>query len=122
MSASGRVLLIDDNDDQRAALATALRQRGWQVDTARTARHGLDLAASNPPDVVLTELILPDTRGYQFARALRGAIDGEVRVIALTRLPAQLHAHALAAGFDHVEAKPFDVDTLIERMQPSAKA
>jgi DNA-binding response OmpR family regulator len=122
MSTPGRVLLIDDNDDQRGALATALRQRGWHVDTARTGRVGLDLAARNAPDVVLTELILPDTRGYQFARALRGAIEGDVRVIALTRLPPQLHAYALAAGFDHVEPKPVDLDTLIERMQPRAKA
>lgn len=119
MSTTGRVLLIDDNDDQCAALATALRERGWLVDTARTARRGLDLAAKSPPDVVLTELILPDARGYQFARALRGAIEGDVRVIALTRLPAQLHAHALSEGFDHVEAKPVNVDALIEKMRPS---
>lgn len=119
MTTMGRVLLIDDNDDQRGALASALRERGWTVDTARTARIGLDLAAQRPPDVVLTELILPDVRGYQFARALRGAIGGEVRVIALTRLPAQLHAHALAEGFDHVEAKPVDIDTLIEKMRPN---
>ncbi|NVB84443.1 MAG: response regulator [Kofleriaceae bacterium] len=117
MTAIGRVLLIDDNDDHRGALASALRERGWTVDTARTARLGLDLATKSPPDVVLTELILPDARGYQFARALRSAIDGEVRVIALTRLPAQLHAHALAEGFDHVEAKPVNVDTLIEKMR-----
>ena len=120
MSRAQRVLIIDDNDDQRVALATALRQRGWHVDSARTGRLGLDLAARSMPDVVLTELILPDTRGYQFARALRGAMEREVRVIALTRLPKQLHAHALAEGFDHVEAKPFDLDALLAKMQPAA--
>ena len=113
------MLIIDDNDDQRTALATALRQRGWHVDSARTARLGLDLAARSAPDVVLTELILPDTRGYQFARALKNTVEGEVRVIALTRLPKQLHAHALAEGFDHVEAKPVDVEVLIGMMLPA---
>lgn len=122
MSTTGRVLIIDDNDDQRVALATALRQRGWQVDSARTGRLGLELAARSLPDVVLTELILPDTRGYQFAHALRGAIERVVLVIALTRLPKQLHAHALAQGFDHVEAKPVDLDALLEMMQPIAAA
>jgi DNA-binding response OmpR family regulator len=119
---SARVLLIDDNKDHRAALALALLARGWYVETAGTARAGLDLASKAPPDVVLTELILPDTRGYQFARALRSVIEHDVIVIALTRLPKVLHEQALAAGFDYVEGKPVHIDTLVEKMRPSAKA
>lgn len=122
MNTTGHVLLIDDNEDQRAALALALRQRGWIVDTAGTAHAGLDLAANTPPDVVLTELILPDTRGYQFARTLRNVIKQDVIVIALTRLPKLLHEQALAAGYDRVEQKPVHLDTLLEMMRPSAKA
>src|SRR5678815_711133 len=54
---SGRamiVLLIDDNDDQRSQLANALRERGWDVETARNGRLGLDAAARTQPSIVLT--------------------------------------------------------------------
>ena len=110
------VLLIDDNDDLRSELATGLRARGWDVETARSGRSGLDLAGRSQPSIVLTELILPDIRGFQFADALRGMVSHEMLVIALTRVPEQLHERARRAGFDHVQPKPVDIDALHERM------
>lgn len=108
-----RVLVIDDNDDGCLLLANALRERGWTVDTARTVREGLELAAAHRHDVVLSELILPDTRGFFFVSALRGVLAQGAAIIAVTRVPeAQLHVRALAAGFDHVHAKPIDVEQL----------
>ena len=112
-----RVLVIDDNDDQCVYLARELRARGWEVDTAHTVRAGLELAAKNQPDVVLSELILPDTRGFQFVRSLRSMIDNGAAIIGITRLPeSHFHVRALAAGFDHVHAKPVDVARLHETM------
>ena len=110
------VLLIDDNDDQRSVLADALRARGWSVETARNGRLGLDVAAKVQPKIVLTELILPDLRGFQFVSLLRGAVEHRMAVIALTRVPALLHERARKAGFDLVHAKPVDIDALHERM------
>jgi DNA-binding response OmpR family regulator len=116
LTTSRRVLLIDDNDDHRTMLATELQARGWTVDVARNAAHGLDAAARCPPDVVVTELLLPDVRGFHFARSLRTIAGPELFVIALTRLPAQLHARALTSGFDHVQSKQADVEDLHARM------
>jgi len=110
------VLLIDDNDDQRSQLANALRERGWDVETARNGRLGLDAAARTQPSIVLTELILPDTRGFQFVTSLRNAVNHQLAVIALTRVPALLHERARKAGFDLVHPKPVDVSVLHERM------
>jgi len=109
---SRRVLLIDDNDDLRSQLADALRDRGWHVETARSGRLGLELAARTQPEVVLTELILPDVRGFHFASSLRSTVEYDLPVIALTRIPEQLHARARQAGFDIVHTKPIDVDEL----------
>ncbi len=111
-----RVLLVDDNDHQRSMLANELRSRGWSVEVARTGRQGLEVAARVHPDFVVTELILPDVRGFYYARSLRGAVAHEMFVIALTRVPKELHARALMSGFDHVQIKPFDVDELHQRM------
>jgi DNA-binding response OmpR family regulator len=110
------ILLIDDNDDQRSILANALRARGWTVETARNGKEGLSVAALCKPSIVLTELILPDVRGFEFARSLRRMVDSDVVVIALTRIPEQLHARALSSGFDYVQRKPIDLDTLHERL------
>jgi len=111
------VLLIDDNDDQRSTLADALRERGWRVETARSGRIGLDVASRSQPSIVLTELILPDVRGFHYADALRGMVSHEMLVIALTRVSEQLHERARKAGFDYVQPKPVDVDELHQRMR-----
>lgn len=111
------VLLIDDNDDQRSMLANALRERGWHVETARSGRLGLDVAGRSQPSIILTELILPDIRGFHYADALRGMVSHEMLVIALTRVPEQLHARARKAGFDFVQRKPVNIEELHERMR-----
>jgi DNA-binding response OmpR family regulator len=111
-----RVLLIDDNDDHRAMVANALRTRGWSVEVARTGQQGLAAAARCSPDVVVTELVLPDIRGFHFARSLRSIAGQDLFVIALTRLPPELHGRALTSGFDHVLCKHSDVDDLHQRM------
>lgn len=111
-----RLLLVDDNDDQRSSLADALRARGWEVEVAHRGQRGLELAARSKPDVVISELILPDTCGFRYARAVREVVEHELFVIAVTRVPPELHGRALRSGFDHVQPKPLDVDDLHERM------
>lgn len=114
--AARRVVLIDDNDDQRAMLANALRSHGWRVEGARTGKLGVEAVARIQPEIVLTELLLPDVRGFNFARTLRSMVEHDLFVIALTRLPEELHGRALTSGFDRVQRKPVDVDVLHERM------
>src|ERR1041385_4412873 len=117
MGVARRVLVIDDNPDQRDALAGELMRRGWIVETASNARAGLDCASKCQPDVVLTELTLPDTRGFHFARALRSLIDHDVVLVGVTRLPLDQHDSARAAGFDEVHAKPIDLETLAKLLR-----
>lgn len=116
MTHARRLLLIDDNDDQRSMLANALRSRGWSVETARTGKDGLDAAVKAQPLVVITELILPDIRGFNFARSLRSMVEHDLVVIALTRVSPELHGRALTSGFDHVASKPIDADQLHHQM------
>jgi two-component system, OmpR family, response regulator len=111
-----RVLLIDDNDDHRSMLANALRARGWSVEIARDGQQGLAAAARCKPDLVVTELVLPDVRGFHFARTVRTVAGPDVFVIALTRLPKELHGRALTSGFDHVQCKHGDIEDLHNRM------
>ena len=68
------------------------------------------------PEIVLTELLLPDVRGYNFARSLRSLVDHDLLVIALTRVPEEFHARTLMTQFDIVLRKPVDIAALHQRM------
>lgn len=112
-TALGKVLLIDESDD-RTSLAEALRRRGWIVETVSTGRLGIDAAMKNQPDIVVTELVLPEVQGLNYARTLRTCIEHDVLVVGITTELDALHAQARAAGFDEVRPKPVDVDGLHE--------
>src|SRR5690242_9030388 len=111
-----RMILIDDHADEARALASSLRARGWDVTVAHSARAAFDLITTTQPDVVITELALPDAQGLHVARALRSLADRDLVIVALTRLADQLGESALAAGYDHVARKPAQVDTLHARL------
>ena len=67
-----RVLVVDDEDQIRRALATNLRARGYEVDQAATGEQALSLAADHHPDAVILDIGLPGVDGIEVVRGLRG--------------------------------------------------
>jgi PleD family two-component response regulator len=63
-----RVLVVDDNIDQTTMLATALRMKGYAVQSAYSGPDGLRVAQRWRPDVVLLDVGLPGLDGYEVAR------------------------------------------------------
>jgi DNA-binding response OmpR family regulator len=104
-----RALVVDDNDECRNWLAASLRDRGWDVIATPSGRLAIEIAEQQQPVIVLTELVLPDVHGMQLGRALRTVVEDDLRVIAVTRLPAEIRLQACAAGYDHALAKPVDL-------------
>ena len=111
-----RMILIDDQADEARELAASLRARGWEVTIAHSASVAFDLVPRTQPDVVVTELALPDAHGLHVARALRSLCERDLVIVALTRLADQLGERALASGYDHVARKPAHVDALHARL------
>lgn len=72
----------------------------------------IESALAFQPHVIVSELRLPDARGYFFARTLRSIIDHDIRLVGVTRLSEQVFEQARDAGFDVVFAKPIDLDKL----------
>ena len=73
MTATGRVLLVEDDKFLRRACETSLRQRGFGVVTATDGEEGLRLAREIPyPDVILLDLLMPKMSGIEVLRALKG--------------------------------------------------
>src|SRR6185369_9237113 len=69
------LLVLDDDTDALDLFATVLRQAGAEVRTARSVREALELLATWEPDVIISDIEMPQENGYAFIRRLRG---GEV--------------------------------------------
>lgn len=115
-----RILIVEDNDDLRRQLAAYFTSRGWSVEATRTLHAALAVASRQRPAVIVTELLLPDVRGYRFADDYRRSVGEPVAIIALTRMPAMIFDSARKAGFDRVFAKPADLDALYRCAESSA--
>ena len=81
MTATLRVLVVDDEEVIRDILATLLEREGWHVTTASTAARALSLFESDPYDVVLLDLMLPDRSGLDLLRDMRRRDPDSVVVI-----------------------------------------
>ncbi len=115
-----RLLLVDDEANFLRALGTSLRARGYQVDLAATGEEGLDLAAANPPDVVLLDLGLPGIDGLQVLERLRER--SRVPVIVLSaRHNESSKVAALDLGADDYVTKPFGMDELLARLRAALR-
>ncbi len=111
-----RVLIIEDNPDQRELLLVALSELDADFETAEDAEQALEMAASNPFRVYIINLGLPDMDGYELARRLL-ELHRQSRpvLIALTGYgsPQDL-AKIKLAGFDYQLLKPADITELQE--------
>lgn len=109
-----RMLVIDDNSDAADSLREALELGGHEVAVAYDGPGGLAKARELHPDVVICDIGLPGTDGYEVARAMRADPGlGRVVLVALTGYaqPEDV-AKAREAGFDRHLAKPLSMEKL----------
>jgi signal transduction histidine kinase/CheY-like chemotaxis protein len=108
------VLIVEDNDDARQMLAEELALDGHEVRVARDGASGLALAGEAQPDIALIDIGLPDMDGYEVARRLRAAHNGQrIGLVALTGFgQPEDQRRALDAGFDAHIVKPVTAERL----------
>ena len=121
-----KVLLIEDNDMNRDMLSRRLIRRGFQVVFAMDGQHGIDLARSERPDIILMDMSLPVIDGWEATRRLKA--DDATRSIPVIGLTAHAMSgdreKAIEAGCDDYDTKPVELDRLIgkiERLLGTAK-
>ena len=111
-----RVLVVDDDEDTADLFATALAACGAIVVTAGSAPEALRGLAAQVPDVVVTDIAMPDADGYWLVREIRRLPEARATAVPVVAVTAYGREHsrarALAAGFaDHLE-KPVDPELL----------
>jgi CheY-like chemotaxis protein len=115
MLADVAVLLVEDDPDTRQVLTYLLEIEGARVVAAAAVAEALEALRTDVPDVIVSDLCMPDADGYALLRAVR-ALDGPaaaVPAVAMTAFPATHgRARALDAGFQDYLVKPDDVTRL----------
>jgi two-component system, sensor histidine kinase len=116
-----RILLVDDDADNREVYCMALQQLGYETLEADSGEAALRFISDGGrlPDVVLTDLSMPGITGVDLVQRLRADPRvREVRIIAMTGFAEGKHAEeALAAGFDLVVIKPCPPDALAKHIE-----
>lgn len=113
-----RVLIVEDNEENRDMLARRLSRRGFAVSIAEDGRAGVAATRETLPDLVLMDLSLPDLDGWEATRRLKAdPRTCGIPVIALTAHALEgEHAKALEAGCDAFETKPVELERLLNKM------
>lgn len=115
----GRILVVDDNQDNVEIIATRLRFRGYDVDEASSGKRALTLVRHAPPDLMLLDVMLPDIDGYDIARRIKG--DGTLPFIPIILVTArdstQDKVAGLDAGADDYLTKPINFPELEARVR-----
>ena len=114
---SGRVLVVDDEDEMRRALRTGLQHAGFEVHGVGSGEDALAQVAGWRPDVVLLDLGLPGMSGFSVLERLRSHGDRTV-VIVISVMPGeQDKVRALELGADDYVVKPFGMRELLARIR-----
>lgn len=115
-----RVLVVDDEPQIRRALRVVLRANGYAVTEAASGEAALDAAASQPFDLMILDLVLPDVEGIEVCRRLREWSRLPVIVLS-AHGDEDVKVRALDEGADDYVSKPFSAPELLARMRSAVR-
>ena len=107
-----RILIVDDNEDNRDVLSRRLKRKGFEITVATGGQQGIDKAASDKPDLILMDLNMPELDGWEATTTIRKS-GNTVPVIALTAHAMEGdRARAIEAGCTNYHTKPVEMVAL----------
>jgi len=113
------ILVVDDNPQNLTLVRAQLERAGYRVTTAASGRDALKFAASDPPDLILLDVMMPGLDGYEVCRRLRTErYARSIPIVMLTSLQDRTDKlRALEAGANDFLSKPVDREELLARAQ-----
>lgn len=115
-----KIIIVDDNEDVRYILKKILAAENHQVHEAPNGRVALDLARNQPPDLIISDILMPEMDGFQFCREIRKdeALKNTPFVFyTATYTDAKDEQLALELGADRFIRKPMDGETFLKEIQ-----
>ncbi len=109
-----RVLVVDDDDSYCTIIRELLVRNGYEVRLAYSVDEAMSLLQEERPDLILTDLMMPDVDGITFIRQLRATPphSGIPTIVVSALVLARERAAAAQAGADAFVAKPFSINQL----------
>jgi two-component system, OmpR family, KDP operon response regulator KdpE len=111
-----RVLVVDDEVQITRVLRTALSAQGYDVRVANDPEEALLLFEEWPPDLIVTDLMMPGMSGVDLCRRVRGKVTTPIIVLSV-RDQERNKIEALDAGADDYVTKPFSIQELLARVR-----
>ena len=118
-----KILVVEDNQDNREMVVKVLKFNGYQVIEAVDGEEAIEKAKTEAPALILLDIYLPKMDGYEVAKRLKG--DTNLRGIPVIALTAHAmkgnREQALAAGCDGYISKPIDIRELPKQIEQFLK-
>jgi C4-dicarboxylate-specific signal transduction histidine kinase len=112
------ILIVEDSPTQAQHLELVFAEQGFRVAIARSGQEALQLIASEKPNLIISDILMPEMDGFELCRRIKESDEtGEIPIILLTLLkdPADV-LRSLEAGADYFISKPYDNDFLLTRV------
>jgi len=111
-----KILVIEDNQDVREEISTLLRFENFEVIEAENGLTGFETAQKVLPDLIISDVIMPDMDGFDTLTELRrDPKTAGIPFIFLTAMTGKV-AHILGLGADEYITKPFEAELLLSRI------
>ena len=120
MNEHRRILVVDDEPQITRVLRTSLSSQGYDIRVANDGETALEIMKDWTPDLVVTDLSMPNMDGLELCRRLR--VSSQVPIIVLSvRGEERTKVQALDAGADDYVTKPFGIEELLARVRASLR-
>ncbi len=115
-----RILLVEDDELTRLVLKDVLESEGYEIREASNGREALLSFASAPPDLVLTDLVMPDTEGIELIIKMRKS-DPHVKIVAMSGSEDYLELAMKLGAIGSLE-KPFSNQVLLATVKATLES
>lgn len=116
MEHKGNILLVEDNQDLNIANSRALKLRGYAVQAVRTIAQAQECLATQKPDVILLDVMLPDGDGFAFCEEARAVTSAHILFLTAKTKHEDMMLGLSAGGDDYI-TKPFHPEELLMRIE-----
>jgi DNA-binding response OmpR family regulator len=114
-----KILIVDDDPDQREMIRSSLKEAGFEISTATNGVEGLEKARSGSPDLIILDVMMPKMDGFAVCVTLReDDTTASIPILMLTGLCSYIsQLTGLESGATDYLVKPFDPEQLVSKVE-----